>query len=297
MPREVATLVMFPGQGAIGPGAGRTWTTSPHWQLVDRISALTEMDVAHLLLHAGEEEIIRTDNAQTATFALSLMSYYAYLEQFPEPDYFVGHSLGEFSALVASGVLSLEDGSRIVAARGRAMSEAASLEPGTMAALMGGSGGDISQVLTIDGIWLGNVNGPDQLVISGRVAALEILADNLLEYGWKKCRMLRVGGAFHSPLMAPATESLREALQQAEFRDTSKTIFANVDGQPYHGGDVWQTLALRQLTSPVQFLACIESASSLVHQAVEMQPAGVLKGLVKRIAPTIELSSVEGGSR
>ena len=296
MPHEVATLAMFPGQGAIEPHAGEQWRHDPAWNIVSDISDIAGVDVSQLLLSASGEEIVRTDNAQIATFALSLVSFHSYLRDAPMPSHYVGHSLGEFSALVASGVLSIEDGVRVVSARGRAMAAAAELEPGTMAALMGGSGNFLSRILEIDGVWLGNVNGPDQIVISGRAAALTELEKDPSLYGWKKCRLLRVGGAFHSPLMAPATEALRAALEQAEFRDTSHTLYANVDGNPYHGGAVWRTLAERQLTEPVQFVRCIEAATPHVSHAIEFQPAGVLRGLVKRISPHLTHSSYSGGS-
>mgnify|MGYP006274617685 CR=1 FL=1 len=296
MPPEVATLAMFPGQGAIEPHAGEQWRRDPAWSTVAEISEIANVDVSRLLLTAGSEEIVRTDNAQIATFALSLVSFRSYIRDAPIPTHYVGHSLGEFSALVASGVLSVEDGVRVVSARGRAMAAAAELEPGTMAALMGGSGASLSRILEIDGVWLGNVNGPDQIVISGRLEALKRLEEDPSPYGWKKCRLLRVGGAFHSPLMAPATEALRAALEQAEFRDTSHTLYANIDGAPYHGGTVWRNLAERQLTEPVQFVRCIESAAANVSHAIEFQPAGVLRGLVKRISPLLTHSSYSGES-
>ena len=286
------TLAMFPGQGALEAQAGRAWSSDPAWSIVAQVSEISHIDVEHLLLEAEEDEIVRTDNAQIATFALSLVSYAAYVRTFEPPRHFVGHSLGEFSALVAAGVLSLEDGVRIVSARGQAMADAATLVPGTMAALMGGGGKDISPILERDGIWLGNVNGSDQIVISGRTDALVALEADITSYGWKRCRILRVGGAFHSPLMAPAAPALREALHSATFHETTNTIYANVDGVARHGGLEWQELAERQLTEPVQFVRCIESAARVVTEAIELQPAGVLKGLVKRIAPEIEVTVV-----
>ena len=295
MPPEDATLAMFPGQGAIEPHAGARWKSDSVWSLIPQISDISGFDVAYLLLDADGDEIVRTDNAQIATFALSMMSYHSYLLEHDEPQHFVGHSLGEFSALVAAGVLSLEDGVNVVAARGRAMSKAADLEPGTMAALMGGIDGDLSKLLELDGVWLGNVNGHDQFVISGRTPVLTELEENIMRYGWKRCRMLRVGGAFHSPLMAPATAALRDALALVTFHETTNTVYANIDGQAHHGGVEWRTLAERQLTEPVQFVACIEAASRVATNAVEMQPAGVLRGLVKRIAPTMSLSQYDGG--
>jgi len=295
MPPEVATLAMFPGQGAIEPRAGQAWESNPAWTLVSDISDTAGVDVARLLLEAGEDELVRTDNAQIATFALSLVSFHSYLHDAEAPLHYVGHSLGEFSALVASGILSLEDGVRIVAARGTAMAAAAQLEPGTMAALMGGENADVSKVLGLDGVWIGNVNGRDQIVVSGKTSALEELDRNPIPYGWKKCRLLRVGGAFHSPLMAPATEALRSALQAATFHDTTNTVYANVDGQPYPGGEIWRELSERQLVEPVQFVDCIEAAAHSVTSAIEFQPAGVLRGLVKRIAPQLTLAMYEGG--
>lgn len=290
MATALPTLAMFPGQGSISAHAGETWRDDPEWSLVSEISEIAGTDVARLLLTADDDEIVRTDNAQIATFALSLMSYRSYLRENMAPEFFVGHSLGEFTALVAAGVISLEDGSRVVAARGRSMAEAADLVPGTMAALMGGSNGNIDRILELDGIWLGNVNGPDQIVISGRVDALERLEEDIASYGWKRCRLLRVGGAFHCPLMQPAEHSLRETLSSVTFHETESTVYANVDGLARHGGEEWRELAARQLTEPVQFLDCIRNAAHDVVAAIEFQPAGVLRGLVKRIAPEIELS-------
>jgi len=297
MPLADATLALFPGQGALEPLSGVAWRNDPDWSIVADISDIARTDVSRLLLAADHDEIVRTDNAQIATFALSLVTFRSFLREAEAPQHYVGHSLGEFSALVAAGVISLEDGARLVAARGRAMASAAEQEPGSMAALMGGKDGDFSKVLDLDGVWLGNVNGPDQIVVSGRTPALEELERNVLQYGWKKCRILRVGGAFHSPLMSPAIGALRDVLEKTTFHETTKTIYANVDGAPHHGGAVWRNLAERQLTEPVQFVRCIESAEVSVARAVEFQPAGVLKGLVKRIAPSMELSIFEGGTK
>ena len=151
---------LFPGQGSITSGAGVAWRDSPHWDLIDRVSDVADVDVAAVLLSAAEPDVTRTDNAQLATFALALVGYAALRESGPAPAFHLGHSLGEFSALSAAGVLSLDDGARLIAARGRAMLRAARERDGSMVALMGGDDGAREATANLADVWTANRTSP-----------------------------------------------------------------------------------------------------------------------------------------
>ena len=285
-------VALFPGQGSISSSAGSPWQHSPGWHVVDDVSRVTGVDVAELLLHRDSDELVRTDRAQIATFALSLVGWHELLAHDAPPRYLAGHSLGEFSALVAGGVLSLEDGARLVAARGEAMREASSSRPGGMVALMGGDDGAEGRLSELSDVWVANINGPGQIVVSGTTAAMEDLLVTARARGWRRATALSVGGAFHSPLMESALPELQRVLDAVTFRDTDFLIASNVDGEWRHGGDVWRELLARQLTSPVQFLRAIESLPDSVTSGVELPPAGTLVGLTKRIREFDELSAL-----
>jgi len=281
--RDTSVVALFPGQGALTSGAGLLWAGMPSWDLVPAISEVTNVDVAHILLTADHEEVVRTDNAQLATYALSLVGWHAYLETNRPPALFLGHSLGEFTALVAAGVLDYVAGARLVSARGRAMQRANEEHPGTMAALMGGDDEALVRLSEINNLWLANFNGEGQTVVSGTLEAIEELEQRGRELGWRRVTRLKVGGAFHSPLMATAQEELDRVLAATDFLETDAEVFANVDGLPRHGGDAWRSLLSRQLTEPVQFLRSVVALPDSANQTVEMPPGSVLTGLTKRI--------------
>ncbi|HEY5438046.1 MAG TPA: ACP S-malonyltransferase, partial [Acidimicrobiales bacterium] len=257
--------------------------SSRFWDLLARISEAARLDVADILLQGSDRDVVRTDRAQIATFALSLVGYHDLLECGIRPRYLLGHSLGEFSALVASGLLSLEDGARLIGVRGAAMARAASQAEGSMVALMGGDGGALDALATLDGVWVANVNGTGQIVVSGTRAGLDDLHARHKELGWRRATPLPVGGAFHSPLMAPAQSELDKALASVEWGSTDSVLIANVDGQVHTSADEWQTLLSRQLTSPVQFLDATLALPDSVTTTIEMPPSGILTGLTKRI--------------
>ena len=287
------TLVVFPGQGSVAVASGDGWRHRPEWWIVENVSSLTGVDVAHLLLTAPNEEVIRTDNAQLATFTLSLMGWHAWRDHEEPPAAFAGHSLGEFSALVAAGVLSLEDGARLVAARGRAMAQAALAQPGTMVALMGPDETAMAALENEAHLYIANVNGPGQIVVSGTVDAVADLLERHKELGWRRASALNVGGAFHSPLMASAQASVDAALDDVTFGDTSALVGANVDGHWYGGGAAWRERLSSQLTSTVHFDRMIQAAPEHLERVVEMPPSGTLTGLIKRIRA---FSQLEGFS-
>ena len=273
---------LFPGQGSIAPAAGAPWRASPHWHLVARISEVTGVDVEHLLLFADEADVIRTDNAQLATFALSLVAFHALVEEGVRPGVHLGHSLGEFSALTAAGVLSLEDGARLIAARGAAMARAAREQAGSMVALMGGDDDARRALEGLADLWVANINGTGQIVVSGTRASLDGLLERHRELGWRRATPLPVGGAFHSPLMASAQGDLDAALARVTFHESEVVVVANVDASA-HRADEWSTLLSRQLTEPVDFLGATLALASAVTSSVEMAPGAVLTGLCKRI--------------
>jgi [acyl-carrier-protein] S-malonyltransferase len=278
---DIAAL--FPGQGSLSGGAGTTWRESRHWEVIERISAAARIDVADLLLNASDADVVRTDRAQIATFALSIVGYLEVLDLGVRPRYLLGHSLGEFSALVAAGLLSLEDGARLIGVRGAAMARAAAATEGSMLALMGG--GDAARQVLADlaDVWVANINGTGQIVVSGTRTGLDDLLAHYRELGWRRATPLAVGGAFHSPLMQPAQAELDRALTHVQWGVTEAVPIANVDGQVHTSADEWRDLLSRQLTSPVEFLDATLAFPATVTTTIEMPPSGVLTGLTKRI--------------
>ena len=276
-------VCLFPGQGSLASGAGLQWQESKHWNRIGNISEASGIDVASLLTTASSEEVVRTDNAQIATFALSTIGYLELLDKGIRPRYLLGHSLGEFSALVASGLLSIEDGAKLIGVRGAAMLRCATTTEGSMVALMGGEEGALENLKTLENVWIANINGTGQIVVSGSRAGLDDLMSRNKELGWKRATPLPVGGAFHSPLMSPAQDELDATLANIEWRTTDSVLIANVDGNVHTTAQDWKELLSRQLTSPVQFLDATLTLPQSVTQTIEMPPSGVLTGLTKRI--------------
>ena len=277
-------VALFPGQGSLSQGVGAPWRSSPHWSIVEAIADITGVNVPHLLLESPLEELVRTDRAQLATFALSLVGWSNIIEHGPRPRFLLGHSLGEFSALVASGLLDLTQGATLIAIRGSAMAAAAAATPGSMTAVMG-TEGNRHDLEDIPGVWVANVNGTGQIVLSGTPEGLALLSERHRDLGWKRATPLNVGGAFHSPLMASAQEALDEALSSVSWGTTEHQLIANVDGQPHNDATTWAGLLSRQLTSPVEFLAATLALPDTVTTTIEMPPSNVLTGLTKRIRP------------
>ena len=276
-------VALFPGQGSLTSGAGTPWRSSRHWDQIERISEAARIDVAELLLNASDAEVVRTDRAQIATFALSMIGYLELEDLGIRPRYLLGHSLGEFSALAASGLLSIDDAARLIGVRGAAMARAASLEEGSMIALMGGDEGAREALEQLKDLWVANINGTGQIVVSGTRSALDDLAERHRELGWRRATPLTVGGAFHSPLMAPAQAELDKALANVHWGTTEATIIANVDARVHSSAEEWRDLLSRQLTSPVQFLDATLALPDEVTTSIEMPPGSVLTGLTKRI--------------
>jgi [acyl-carrier-protein] S-malonyltransferase len=276
-------VALFPGQGSLSGGAGVDWQSTRFWDLIARVSEAARLDVAALLLSASDEDVVRTDRAQIATFALSLVGWHDLLDQGIRPRYLLGHSLGEFSALVASGLLTLEDGARLIGVRGAAMARAAASTEGSMVALMGGDDGSREALKSLDEVWTANINGTGQIVVSGTRAGLDDLLARHKELGWRRATPLPVGGAFHSPLMEPAQLELDKALASVSWGTTESILISNVDAAVHTSAEEWRELLSRQLTSPVQYLDAVLALPESVTTTIEMPPSGVLNGLTKRI--------------
>jgi [acyl-carrier-protein] S-malonyltransferase len=275
----------FPGQGSQRPGMGSAWTDTPSWALVDRASAVVGRDVGALLLDADAEELKATRNAQLTTFVASLVALDALrAAELPSPNAVAGHSLGEYTALTAAGALSFEDGVRLVAARGEAMQGAADARPGTMAAVLGLDVDDVAAACEgVEGAWVANDNAPGQVVVAGTAAGVEAAGTAAKERGAKRVMPLPVGGAFHTPLMAPAADGLRAALAEVTFADPRPAVVANVDAAPHGSGEEWRGLLTEQLCRPVRWRPTLEhlgAAGSVT--VVEVGPGGVLTGMAKR---------------
>jgi [acyl-carrier-protein] S-malonyltransferase len=180
-------------------------------------------------------------------------------------------------------LLSLDDGARLIGVRGAAMARAAETTAGSMIALMGGDDAARDALDTLDEVWVANINGTGQIVVSGTTRGLDDLLERHKELGWRRATPLNVGGAFHSPLMAPAQGELDSALAGTQWASTEATLIANVDGQVHTTAGEWQDLLSRQLTSPVEFLDATLALPESVTTSIEMAPGAILTGLTKRI--------------
>jgi [acyl-carrier-protein] S-malonyltransferase len=278
---------------------GTPWRDSSGWPLVTTASEAAHTDVAHLLCDADADELTRTDNAQLATFVLSLVVFDQLTRAGVRPAVVAGHSLGEYSALVAAGALGFTDGVRLVAERGAAMAAAAATQPGTMAAVLGLDPSIVDEacrsVSTNDSIraWMANDNGSGQVVIAGTVAGIEAATAEARTRGARKVLPLAVGGAFHTPLMAPAAERLRLALTTTSFSDSTIAVVTNVDATPHHLASDWPVVLHEQLCRPVRWRETLGTLVELgVDRLIEVGPGTALSGMAKRSAPTAEAISV-----
>jgi [acyl-carrier-protein] S-malonyltransferase len=276
---------------------GRPWVGHDSWELVDEASDVAGRDVGALLLDADAEVLKDTRNAQLTTFVSSLMVLDAVERLGIEPSFCAGHSLGEYTALTATGALSFEDGVRLVVERADAMHEAGLASPGTMAAVLG-LDDDLVEVACRRAdadVWVANFNAPGQVVIAGSPAGVASAGEHAKELGAKKIMPLQVSGAFHTPFMTAARERLREAIALAAPRDVEVPVISNVDAIAHSSGEEWSSLLSAQLSSPVRWKHCLLTMQELgVSGFVELGPGGVLTGMAKRTvddARTITVST------
>ena len=289
----------FPGQGSQIPGMGRPWANHESWEIVLEASEIISRDIAHLLLDADAEELKDTRNAQLTTFVSSLMVLDAVERLGIEPSFCAGHSLGEYTALTATGALGLLEGVALVATRADAMHEAGLASPGTMAAILGLDDDQVEIACrrADSDVWVANFNAPGQVVIAGSVAGVSAAGVIAKELGAKRVMSLPVSGAFHTPFMSSARDRLREAISLAAPRDTEVPIISNVDALAHDIGSDWSSLLSAQLSSPVRWKHCLLTMAELgVTGFVELGPGGVLTGMAKRTvdsARTISVSTPE----
>jgi len=278
----------FPGQGSQRPGMGRPWVDHDSWELVEEASAVAERDLGRLLLDADADELKDTRNAQLCTFLTSLMVLDAVERLGIDAAYCAGHSLGEYTALVASGALGFDDGVRLVSERAEAMHEAGLEQPGTMAAVLGLDDDDVEIACrrADHDVWVANFNAPGQVVIAGSQEGVAAAGVEAKALGAKKVMPLPVSGAFHTPFMSPARDRLRKAIAEAVPRDTDMPVVSNVDALPHQQGNEWATLLSAQLCSPVRWKHGLLRLAELgVVDFVELGPGGVLTGMAKRSVP------------
>jgi [acyl-carrier-protein] S-malonyltransferase len=286
---------IFPGQGSQFPGMGKDLfeESEKARSLFEKANQLLKFDITRVMFQGTEEELKQTNVTQPAIFLHSVILA-AISENF-EPQMVAGHSLGEFSALVASRALSFEDGLLLVAQRASAMQEACEMNPSTMAAILGLEDEKVEQVCAqIDEVVVAaNYNCPGQLVISGSIKGIEIACAKLKEAGAKRALPLPVGGAFHSPLMEPAREKLAKAIEKTNFLSPLCPIYQNVNAQPSTNIETIKSNLIAQLTEPVRWT---QSVQNMVKDGattfVECGPGKVLQGLVKKISPGVEVSSI-----
>ena len=274
---------------------GKPWVDHESWELVTEASEIASRDVGDLLLNADAETLKDTRNAQLTTFVSSLMVLDAVERLGFEPSLCAGHSLGEYTALTANGALGFDDGVRLVIERAAAMHDAGTESPGVMSAVLGL---DDEQVETAcrradSDVWVANFNAPGQVVIAGSPTGVQLASEHAKELGAKRVMALPVSGAFHTPLMAPARDRLREAIATAKPRDSDVPIVSNVDAKAHSHGNEWTTLLSAQLSSPVRWKQCLQTMfESGIKDFVELGPGGVLTGMAKRTIESARTLSI-----
>ena len=288
---------VFPGQGAQFPGMGKElYHSNPRAKsLFKRANEILGFEITKVMFGGSAEDLRATRVTQPAVFLHSVITATC-MEGF-EPEMTAGHSLGEFSALVAAGALQFEDALRLVAVRAEAMQKACEANPGTMAAIIGLDNKAIEDICAqTEGIVVpANYNSPGQLVISGENAAVDRACEALRAAGAKRALKLSVGGAFHSPLMQPAAEKLAEAIGRTYFHEPFCPIYQNVDAQPTMDPEKIRENLLKQLTSPVRWAQTVENMlADGATSFTEVGPGTVLSGLIKKTAPegAVQIESV-----
>ncbi len=288
---------VFPGQASQYVGMGKDlYDAFPDIRdMFDRANDIMEMDLKSVCFEGPEEQLKQTYITQPAIFVHSVAVFELLKRNNLLPQGVAGHSLGEYSALVAAGALSFEDGLRLVKTRGRLMFDAGKEQPGTMAALIGLEADTVYEICEdVPGIVQpANFNSPGQIAISGEKEAVRAAIEKAKEAGAKKAVELVVSGAFHSPLMQAAQQGLQEALEATEFKDAQVPLYSNVEAKPVQDKDTIRTLLIAQLTKPVLWQTIIETMIADGYDAFyEVGPGKVLKGLQKRINRSFPCSLV-----
>ena len=293
---------VFPGQGAQFTGMGKElYENNPKAkELFEKANEILGFRITDIMFEGDAEELKQTKVTQPAVFLHSVITALCLGDDF-NPDMVGGHSLGEFSALVAAGALSFEDGLRLVHARALAMQKACEAAPGTMAAIINLPAETIEQVCAeVSNAGKGvvvpaNYNCPGQLVISGNVDEVNAACEKLKEAGAKRAVVLPVGGAFHSPLMQPAKDELQAAIERTEFRTPRCPIYQNVDGQAHTDASEIKQNLIAQLTASVRWTQEVQNMLAAgATEFTECGPGKALQGMVTKITKGIEGITIEG---
>lgn len=273
---------------------GRPWVGSAGWDLVVEASDALGEDLGSLLLDGPETTLARTREAQLAVFLTSMLAWRALSERTGAPVAFAGHSLGQVTALVAAGALSVADGIRLAARRAEATQAAADARPGRLLALIGADMVAAEAVCDgVEGAWVANDNAPGQIVVGGTVEAIHAAAERAAGLGIRRTVALNVGGAFHTPLMAGSATALGEFLSTVTFSPPSAPVVCNVDGRAYSDASGWPRRLADQLVRPVRWRTCMATLESFHPDfLVEAGPGGVLAGLARRCCPSLPVRPV-----
>jgi len=274
---------------------GAPWRDHPAWSVIDRAEAAFGEPLAELVLDAPAERLARTREAQLAVLLTSLVAWEAIRDRVPDPVAFAGHSLGQVTALIASGALSLEDGVRFAARRAELTQGAADAHPGRMVALLGAT---VEQAVAAcdaapDGCWLANDNAPGQVVVAGTPDGVDAASSRAKELGVKRVTALNVGGAFHTPLMRPASDGLVGELAGVEFRAGGPPVVSNLDALRHADGAAWRDRSAMHVSVPVRWR---ESVLAMVNGSattfLEVGHGTMLAGLAKRTVPDVPVRGI-----
>jgi len=291
---------VFPGQGAQFVGMGKDLYDNNELakNLFEKANEILGYRITDIMFEGTDDELKQTKVTQPAVFLHSVIRALCLGDDF-QPSMVAGHSLGEFSALVASGALSFEDGVKLVYARAMAMQKACDMAPSTMAAIVGMADDKIEAIcaeVSMEGsvVVPANYNCPGQLVISGNIEAVNEACAKLKEAGAKRALPLKVGGAFHSPLMQPAKDELQAAIEKTQFSEPKCPIYQNVDGKPHTNPDEIKANLIAQLTSSVRWTQCVQNMiADGATEFTECGPGKALQGMIGRIDKSVSVSGIQ----
>lgn len=290
---------VFPGQGSQFKGMGKEHNDNSVFakKLFEQSNEILGFRISDIMFNGTDEDLKQTDVTQPAVFLHSIVAYRTI--ESASPEMVAGHSLGEFSALVANGTLSFEDALQLVAVRARAMQKACELNPSTMAAVLGLADEKVEatcanvQKETGEVVVAANYNCPGQLVISGSIKGIDIACERMKAAGAKRAIVLPVGGAFHSPLMEPAKEELKAAIEATKFHNPTCAVYQNVAAKAVMDKDEIKQNLIDQLTSAVRWTQSVKSMiADGASRFTEVGPGKVLQGLILKIEKTMEVNAV-----
>ena len=289
---------VFPGQGAQFVGMGKDlYENNPvAKEMFDKANEILGFNITDLMFNGTDEDLRQTKVTQPAIFLHSVILAKTMGDDF-NPDMVAGHSLGEFSALVAAGALSFEDGLRLVSARAQAMQKACEKTPSTMAAVLALPDAKVEELCAsvTEGVVVpANYKCPGQIVISGSIEGVDAACAKMLEAGAKRALKLKVGGAFHSPLMEPARAELADAIAHTDFHAPKCPVYQNVNAEPQTDPETIKKNLIAQLTAPVRWTQTVQNMIAAgADTFVEVGPGAVLQGLVKKISSEVATSGIQ----